>query len=388
VAPRRRGRRTAGTIRVLPSGRYQARVRGSDGRLHAAPCTFATKREADGWLASAFTDQARGEWVDPEAGKVLLRVFADEWMRGKVALAPKTLELYSYLLDNLILPALGHVALGSLTASRVRAWRADLLKRGRPGPSTVAKAYRLVSAMMATAVVDNLIARSPCVEKGAGVERAPEMRVATPDQVAATAKAIDPRYRALVLTAAYSGCRWGELAGLRQKHLDLLHATLTVSTQVVELKDGTFIVREPKTAAGRRVVHLPGALVDELDTHLGRFVRPDPVGFVFTAERGAVLRQSNFRNRHWGPAVAAAGLEGLRFHDLRHVAGTLATVSGATIREVQARLGHASPSAAYRYQHVLEDRDAEIAARLDTVLRASTAEPKVARRSGRGAARR
>jgi hypothetical protein len=60
-------------------------------------------------------------------------------MRGKVALAPKTLELYSYLLDNLILPPLGDVALGSLIAARVRAWRGDLLKGGRPGPSTVAR---------------------------------------------------------------------------------------------------------------------------------------------------------------------------------------------------------------------------------------------------------
>ena len=346
-------------------------MRGTDGQLHAAPRTFATKAEADGWLASAVTDQARGEWVDPEAGKVLLRQYSCDWMRGKVGLAPKTLELYDYLLEHLILPGLGEVALSSLTAARVRVWRADLLKAGRPGPSTVAKAYRLLSGMMTTAVIDNVIVRTPCVEKGAGVERAPEMRVATPDQVAAIAAAIDPRYRALVFTAAYAGCRWGELAGLRQKHLDLLHGTLTVSTQIVELKDGTYVVREPKTAAGRRVVHLPAALIEELEAHVVQFVRPGREGFVFTTSRGEVLRQSNFRNRHWRPAVAAAGIEGLRFHDLRHVAGTLATVSGATIREVQGRLGHASPAAAYRYQHVLDDRDAEIARRLDTVFRAS-----------------
>jgi integrase len=81
------------------------------------------------------------------------------------------------------------------------------------------------------------------------------------------------------------------------------------------------------------------------------------------------LRQNNFRNRHWLPAIRQAELPGLRFHDLRHVAGTLATVSGGTIREVQARLGHASPAAAYRYQHVLDDRDAAIAQRLDVIMR-------------------
>ena len=75
---------------------------------------------------------------------------------------------------------------------------------------------------------------------------------------------------------------------------------------------------------------------------MSRFVRPDPEGLVFTAEKHTVLRQNNFRNRHWYPARRAAGVDGLRFHDLRHYAGTLATVTGATIREVQARLGHKS----------------------------------------------
>jgi integrase len=291
-------------------------------------------------------------------------------LEGKADLAPKTSELYTYLLSRLILPALGDVELADLTPARVRAWRAKLLRAGRPGPSTVAKAYRLLSAMMATAVVDSVIARNPCVEKGAGVERSPEMCIATPEQVAAIAAAIDPRYRALVLTAAYAGCRWGELVGLRQRNLDLRAGTLVVAEQVVELHGGQLLVREPKSAAGRRVVHLPAGLVEELRSHLSTFVAVDPDGLVFPSGNGGVLRQSNFRNRHWAPALRSAGVEKLRFHDLRHVAGTLATVSGATIREVQARLGHASPAAAYRYQHVLESRDAEIAERLDGIFRA------------------
>jgi integrase len=83
-----------------------------------------------------------------------------------------------------------------------------------------------------------------------------------------------------------------------------------------------------------------------LERHLAEFVALEPDGLVFTSENGSALRQSKFRNRHWLPAIEATGVEGLRFHDLRRVAGTLATVSGATIREVQARLGQASPAAA------------------------------------------
>jgi integrase len=343
-------------------------VRAGDGQLRTAPATFATKSDADRWLASAVSAQAEGKWIDPKAGAVSLGRHADEWRRGKVDLAPKTLELYGYLLDRLILPTLGDVELVDLTPARVRAWRAALVRGGRPGPSTIAKAYRLLSSMMATAVVDDLIARNPCIEKGAGVERAAEVRVASPAQVAAIAAAIDPRYRAFVLTAAYAGCRWGELIALRQKNLDLLHRRLDVVEQVVELKDGSRLRCEPKTRAGRRVVHLPAGLVEELERHLAHFVEPDPDGLVFTSGGGAPLRQSNFHNRNWAPALREAGVEKLRFHDLRHVAGTLATVSGATIREVQGRLGHASPAAAYRYQHVLDSRGAEIAERLNTIF--------------------
>lgn len=364
-----KARRTSGSIRRLPSGRYQARVRGDDGQLTPAPLTFETKTEADRWLASMLADKVQGRWVDPRAGKIQLRNFAAEWLRGKAALAPKTYELYSYLLKRLILPTLGDVELADLTPARVRTWRAALLRADRPGPSTVAKAYRLLSTMMTTAVVDNLIVRNPCLEKGAGVERASEIRIATPAEVAAIAAAIDQRYRALILTAAYAGCRWGELAGLKQKNLDLARGRIAVVEQIVELKDGQLLVCEPKSAAGRRVVHLPEGLVEELQTHVSTFVTADPDGLLFTTARGGPLRQNNFRSRHWLPAVRTAGVERLRFHDLRHVAGTLATVSGATIREVQARLGHASPAAAYRYQHVLDNRDAEIAKRLDLILR-------------------
>jgi integrase len=369
MAQKRRRRRVAGSIRRLPSGRYQARFRDVDGRLRSAPTTFATKGQADLWLATIAADMSRGEWVDPSAGKVPLDVYAVQWMDAKSSIAPKTVELYKYLLDDLIMPSLGDLPLNAITPMAVRQWRANLSKAGRPGASTIAKAYRLLSSILRTAVIDNLIVRNPCVEKGAGVERVKEIRAPTPEQVARLADAIAPRYRALVLTAAYAGCRWGELTELRQRNLDVLHGWLTVVDQAVELGNGERIVRPPKTDAGRRVVHLPANLVEVLEWHLAQFLEPDPLGLVLTTESGSPLRQRNFRNREWMQAVRAAGVEGLRFHDLRHFAGTLATISGATIREVQGRLGHASPAAAYRYQQVLDDRDAEIATRLDAVMR-------------------
>jgi Phage integrase, N-terminal SAM-like domain len=251
MTQKRRSKRLAGAIRKLPSGRDQARFRGPDGDLQPAPMTFWTKAEADAdaWLASETTDVARGEWIDPDAGKVLLRDYAKQWMAGKAVLAPKTVELYQYLLDRVILPPLSDLPLNAITPMRVRVWRAELLMAGKPGESTIAKAYRLLSGIMSTAVIDSMIVRNPCVEKGAGVERATEIRAATPEEVAVLASAIAPRYRAMDLTAAYAGCRWGELTGLRQRNLDLDGACLSVVEQAVELRSGVRIIRAPKTDA-------------------------------------------------------------------------------------------------------------------------------------------
>ena len=121
----------------------------------------------------------------------------------------------------------------------------------------------------------------------------------------------------------------------------------------------------PKSAAGRRTVALPKPLTDELAAHLEVFTTPGDDGYVFTSVDGLPVQASNFRNRVWLPAVRAAGLDGLRFHDLRHTAGTLAAYTGATTKELMARLGHASPRAAMIYQHATADRDRRIAEGLD-----------------------
>jgi integrase len=131
--------------------------------------------------------------------------------------------------------------------------------------------------------------------------------------------------------------RWaalGELVGLRVKRVDLLAAVT-------------------------------------LAEHLTKFAEPGPEGLAFPAPEGGYLRRSNFRRRCWLPATRAAGVEGLRFHDLRHSAATLALAAGANSRELMERMGHTSPAVALRYQHVMAGRDQAIAAALDELVQAA-----------------
>src|ERR1700738_2369794 len=157
-------RREYGTVRKLPSGRSQARYRNRGGRLVPAAETFSTKGDAAAWLAKAQTDRARGDFIDPPAGRVTLAAFAEQFLAERV-LAERTTETYRGLLQGHILPTLGDIEIGQLAPGTIRAWNARLARRY---PSTAAKAYRLLRTILNTAVTDEMIVRNPCRVEGAG----------------------------------------------------------------------------------------------------------------------------------------------------------------------------------------------------------------------------
>jgi integrase len=186
------------------------------------------------------------------------------------------------------------------------------------------------------------------------------MRHASIPQLHQLADAVPGRYRALILLAGYGVLRWAELVGLRRHHVDLAGARVQVVEQAAEVA-GKIIVSPPKTEAGRRVVTLPRIVVAALAEHLEEYTEPGPDGLVFTTPKGAYLLRSPFNRFVWRPAVQQVGLDGLRVHDLRHTAATLAAAAGATTKELMERMGHASPTVVLRYQHVMADRQAALA---------------------------
>jgi integrase len=364
--------RSFGTVRQLRSGRWQARHLDpiSNQRVTASE-TFATKAEAGRWLASAQADMERGSWVDPRAGNVAFAEFATAWVAEHPSLRPRTRENYEGNLRLHVLPALGEIPLNQITPSIVRRWHAGLSKEGVLSVATIAKCYRLLHAMMATAVADELIVRNPCVVNGASVDRSDERPVASLTQVKALADAVDPRYRALILTATLTGLRLGELLALRRRHVNLLLGIVTVDEQLFEMSDGTQHNGPPKTLAGKRTVAIPPPLVGELELHLTKYAGPGVNGFVFTAPEGGSIRRGNFRARVWVPAITSVGIPNFRFHDLRHTGNTLAAATGASTRELMARMGHSSSRAALIYQHATRERDQAIARSLGEMYEAS-----------------
>jgi integrase len=174
-----------------------------------------------------------------------------------------------------------------------------------------------------------------------------------------------PGYRALVLLGAYGGLRIGEMAGLRRGRVDLDHAMVEVVEIVTEVS-GYLHFGPPKTRSGYRRVGLPRVVVDALAEQLARPGSADDL--VFVGPQGGTLRLSGFRHRIWRPATRAAGLDGLRIHDLRHTAVALWIAAGANPKEVAARAGHTSVSFTLdRYGHLYPDADQALRDRLDAL---------------------
>lgn len=353
------GRREWGRVRQLPSGRWQARYPGPDGLLRPAPKTFETKRAAASWLADKQAEINRDEWIDPDAGKVMLNEYGSNWIRER-PLAETTRERYEFAFRLHVVPYLGDRAVSDIKDARVRAWRQQLVDN-MVGQATRAKAYRVLRAILNTAVDDQLIRRNPCRIPKAGDDGSAERQTLTVDEVFAVAAAIRPRFRALVLLGAFTSLRFGELAALTRADLDMTTGDVSVSRSQAELRGGRRLIKAPKSAAGIRVVSIPKVIRSEVTAHLEEYVGADPGAVVFVGPKGGRLRRHNFRNV-WLAALVKAGItkEGVHFHDLRHAGNDLAAKAGASTRELMSRMGHSSMRAALIYQHASRERDQAI----------------------------
>jgi integrase len=188
---------------------------------------------------------------------------------------------------------------------------------------------------------------------------------------------IEPRYRVLVLMAAWTGLRWGELAALTRQRIDRMHGVVHVVASMVQLGGGKRFIGPPKSAAGRRSVAVPPHLWPAIVAHLFTYVGQEPTALVFTKASGVSMDRTNFHTM-WRRATRAAGVPDYHFHDLRHLAATMAAITGATTRELMSRLGHSSSRAALIYQHATEDRDLAIAEAMSRLVEPQPLPPRPA----------
>jgi integrase len=354
--------------------------------MHPAHTTFDSLGDADAWLSTRRALIVREAYVCPDKLKAAeeaerrsqqtFREYADQWLARR-DLKPRTRLLYRRILDGELVPTFGDAALTDINRLMVEDWWHQLPGERRTGNS---HAYALLRTILGTAEDQGRIPSNPCRIKGAGqTKRQRQIKPATADELRTLADAMPANLQAAVWLAAFCALRFGELVELRRRDVDLTDPELTVldvSRAVVYL-DGRPRVGAPKSEAGVRRVVVPDALRPMLLAHLQEHAQQGLDGLLFTAPTGGKgscqcghvgcsgghLTPSKLY-QHFHPARDAAGRSDLRWHDLRHTGAVMAAQEGASLAELMARLGHSTVSAALRYQHAADGRDAEIARRL------------------------
>lgn len=362
---RHRTRRSFGAVRKLPSGRYQASYLDPHGTRINAPETFTAKIDADAWLAVQRAAIETGTWRGKDE-RVTVGEYAEGWFRA-LKVKPRTRYNYRATYDRWIVPTFGTTPMTAVTTAMVRKWL-GVFPEGKP--MARAQGYKVLARIFRDAAEDGIVSDSPVRVRGAADYRAKrEGHALTVAEVFAIAEKMPEDRRLTVTLAAFCALRPGEVLGLRRRDVDVRAHTIHVRETASAKYGGTEYIGPAKTQASVRVVHYPAELDEQVRVQLDERATEGSMGHLFPRKADPLqpIAYSTF-GTSFKAAAAAAKVDDVRPHDLRHTGATLAAGTGATVRELMARLGHTSPTVAMRYQHAVRERDKSIADALGVAI--------------------
>ncbi len=360
-------RREWGSVRKIGHrGRWQARYLDPDlNRMIAAPETFASRVGADRWLAAKRADLDRGQVVDDRAGMQALEAWWPGYFAGTVRLRESTRIAYETAWRLRVQPRFGSVPVRRIRASHVEDWLADLHEQGVSSSKAI-EAYGVLNRVLARAVRDQALPANPCGQRSLPLPRRPRTHrpVLSPAEVETLAGAMNrPENATLVRLLAYGGLRIGEAFALRCGDLDPVVGTLRIERSAHEI--GGVVEIGPTKTYSNRIITMPSSLVTELaDLTAGR-AREE---LLFPNRLGGPRRYQAFRRDAWDPAARRAGVAA-KPHDLRATCASLLVDAGASVKDVQAQLGHADVTTTLGlYARVRPGRRDDLAERLDQLI--------------------
>lgn len=351
IEKRTRGGRVRWYVRYRdPSGKQRTKV-------------FDRKVDAERHLTTVESAKLSGSYVDPKRAALTTGEFAARWLGAQGHLKASTRERYAGLLRTHVLPRWRAVPLSEVSHAAVQAWVSELA--GTHSPSVAIKAHRVLSLVLSLAVRDGRLMRNPAEGVGLPREVVRDRRYLTHEEVHRLADSAG-QHRLVILFLAYTGVRFGEMAALRVRRIDLVSRRIEIAESVTVV-NGVLSWGTPKGHT-RRWVAVPRFVAELLPE---RIAGKDGDDLVFTSSNGAVLRASNFRRDVWDHAVREAGLTDVVPHGLRHTAASLAIAAGADVKVVQQMLGHKSATMTLDlYGHLFEQRLDEVAERLHEAAQA------------------
>jgi len=367
-----------GSIRSKGKNSWQIQVytgTGPDGKPRRHFETVrGRKGDAQRRLTELLSSLDKGVYTPP--GRLTVAEHLRQWLDGyvKTNCHVRTLDGYQSIIETHLIPAFGHIQLKQLHPQIIQAYYGKAIEK--LSPRTVAKHHRLLSQTLKYAVRQGYLGRNPCELVDSPSWKGKAMRTLTPGEVEVLFERAEGNYYyPVVYTAVSTGLRQAELLGLRWRDIDLDFLSISVS-QVLYKRRGVCEFKEPKTAHSRRRVAMTPKLAlylreyrterEAIYRELGKDLTLDDL--VFTSIEGKPLDPCVLTH-NFTRMARRAGLEGIRFHDLRHTFASLMLLRGAKPKVISEALGHASVAFTMdTYSHIIDGMQSEAMALLDEVL--------------------
>lgn len=336
-----------------------------------------TRKHAEQLLADRLSQLNRGDYLEPTG--ITFAAFARKWIDqyARPQVRSSTLVLYEGYLKNHFIPVFGSMELDKISVENVQIFKSEKMASGL-SPQTAKHLLRVLRQMFTHAIDWSYIRENPA--KKVRNPKIPkfEMDFLSADEARVFLDHVDTRWYAFFLTAITTGLRVGELLAMRWRHLDWNGGTYHVKETCLRARGGySASITEPKTESSIASVNITPLCLEALRGHrrsqaerrlsLGSdYVEND---LIFDTDNGGMLDSCNIVKRVFNPALNAAGLRRIRFHDLRHTCASLLIAQGENPKYIQKQLRHASVEMTFdRYGHLLPDTNREASIRLDETL--------------------
>ena len=358
---------------------------GPDGRRRRVYETVkGGKKDAQRRLHELIVGLEKGVYTPP--GRLTLAELFHQWLVGycKTNCQLRTQEGYQSIIEHHLIPALGHIQLKHLHPQAIQGYYSKACEK--LSAQTVHHHHRVLSEVLKWAVRQGYLANNPCSVVDPPAPREKPMRTLTPGEVEVLLdNAQDSYYYPIVYTAVSSGLREAELLALRWRDIDLDFLSISVNRALYKRR-GLCEFKEPKSAHSRRRVAMTPKLAlflreyraerERLYRELGKELTLDDL--VFTSVRLEPLNPSVLTH-NFAKIAKRAGLENVRFHDLRHTFASLMLLRGAKPKVISEALGHSSVAFTMDvYSHIIEGMQSDAMALLDEVLPAGVNKNSVA----------
>jgi integrase len=333
------------------------------------------KSDAQRRLTELLASLDKGIYTPP--GKLTLAEHLRNWLNGyvKTNCSERTLDAVSSIVEHHLIPSLGHIALKDLTPKEIQAYYGKACDK--LSARSVHYHHRILKQSLKYAIRQGCLGRNPCELVDPPKPRPKPMRTLTPEELEILLKAAsDNRFYPVIYTAVSTGLRQAELLGLRWRDLELGIIPSISVNRVLYKRRGVCKFKEPKTNHSRRLVEMTPKLATFLRDYrqecqvlyreLGKDLSLDDL--VFGNVEGKPI-DPGVLTHNFARIAKKAGLQGVRFHDLRHTFASLMLLRGAKPKVISEALGHSTVAFTMDvYSHIIEGMQSDAMALLDGIL--------------------